>query len=302
MLASIRKAIGPLLERILLWATYTVALVQLVIWTVPNVGLSFPVIHGPDPKVMVLIVNSLVLFVLVCSLPVLPSFQEANRTKYESSISASRWFLYFWYFLWIVWLALYVLRAWAEVAGTTENHAFHLAMDFLNLMTGAFLLLCYCVMVLPAIHLNQFGLLRLMFASVLSCAAFVLVEGILEANDFHVATILDGVQGFLVGVVLALFVGRLESRFLDSSRWIVASLYGYAILQFAYPIFATSDPRNPFPFLFIVSLALLLKVLLFWHVRELITSGKLIYYMFGYRQVVAIGNTDRDRVITELIA
>src|SRR5262249_1412880 len=144
----------------------------------------------------------------------------------------------------------------------------------------AFFLLCYIVMTTRTVPAHQF--VRIACWVLVFCAIYVVAEGIATRIDEDFRGIFDGVLGLISGVVLALLVGRLESKLIDSPRWIVASLYAYAVLQLAYPVLGG---MNHLARLIVLSIALLLKVLLFWHVRELIVSGRLTYYMFEFRRL-----------------
>jgi len=69
----------------------------------------------------------------------------------------------------------------------------------------------------------------------------------------------------------------------------MALLYAYAVLQFAYPSVAideSGDHAKAVELLFISSMALFLKILLFWHVRRIIATGQLTDYMRKYRTLL----------------
>jgi hypothetical protein len=76
------------------------------------------------------------------------------------------------------------------------------------------------------------------------------------------------IEGLATGIALALFVGRLDSRFIDSPRWLVIAFYAYAVIQLSYPKLEADEPSKALSFLLITISALTLKVLLYSHVRK----------------------------------
>lgn len=215
-----------------------------------------------------------------------------------------------WDFVWIAFFALYAVwyYFWPEISAETENLTVHLIVDALNLTTSTLLFLCYLVMVLRSAPASVFHWYRVVVRVFAFAALFILAEGLTAAyfpdpsGAFGKQGYFDSLQGLLSGVGIALLVGRLESKLIDTSRWIVAALYSYAVLQFAYPVLTVHTQEKVLTFLILTSLALILKVLLFWEFRRLIISGALTYYMLEYRRVYEAGSTERDQIIKELKA
>ncbi len=101
------------------------------------------------------------------------------------------------------------------------------------------------------------------------------------------------IQGLLSGVGLALLVGRLEGRFINTPRYMVVLFYGYAVIQLGYGEF--DDPvAKPI----ITTAALILKVLLFFEFWRIITTPTLIYYMYRYKQLKDEVKQDRQNFET----
>jgi hypothetical protein len=255
-----------------------------------------------------LVVQAITILFLIGSPSILPRFQE--KPEFRNAIAASRQFAFLWYFVWIGFFALYAIWSyyWTEISVGNESLPVHLAVDFLNLGTSALLFICYLAMVLRSVPEDQLGWYRVIFWVFILVVAFIFAEGLTARyfpdapGTFGKQAYFDAVQGLLSGVGIALLVGRLESRLIDSSRWIVAALYAYAVLQFSYPILTVNNPEKSLTFLFVTSLALLLKVLLFLEFRRIITTGALTYYVFEYRKLLDSGSTEKDRVMKDLLS
>jgi hypothetical protein len=247
-------------------------------------------------KLTVLLLHTVIIIILIVCLPGLPEFQAEAKTKYKDAILSSHQFLFCWYVLWVGWLATYALRSWMQFSGAQNSGWIHLSLHAIAFIPTAALLLCYLVMVVPSVPAIQF--FRIALWVLVSFAIYIAAEAAATRLDPDFREVFDGTEGLVVGVVIALFVGRLESTLIDSPRWVVACLYGYAVLQFGYPIF--EGEGTELAQLFVLSLALALKVLLFWHVQRLILSGRLTYYMIGYRQAYARGPVEWNEVSKEL--
>jgi hypothetical protein len=93
----------------------------------------------------------------------------------------------------------------------------------------------------------------------------------------------------LVGISMALFVGRFESRFIGAPLLVTPFLFLYAILQTVYPLFphgehASIDVQEFLGVVIIVALAL--KILMFVVVDWLWSGGKLLFYMVHERELM----------------
>lgn len=85
---------------------------------------------------------------------------------------------------------------------------------------------------------------------------------------------MDVASGLFGGTALALFVGRIGSKFLAPPVWLVPALYFYAVLQPFY-LFIQNDTGGAF----IIGAALVLKSLLYLYMAWLFKSGRLLFYM-----------------------
>jgi hypothetical protein len=295
--------------RVLRWLAAIVAIGQ-AIWTLYNFVsvhiFQFPIPSLTDVGQGALVTHAITVLFLIGAPSILPRFQQ--KSEFQDAVVASKQFALLWYFVWVLFFALYAIWSyyWAEISAGKESLPVHLAVDSLNLGTSALLFICYLAMVLRSVPDNHVAWFRVVFRVFIFVVAFIFTEGLTAKyfpdapGTFGKQAYFDAFQGLLSGVGIALLVGRLESKLIDTSRWIVAALYAYAVLQFAYPILTVNNPEKSLTFLLLTSLALLLKVLLFWEFRRIITSGVLTYYMFEYRRLLDAGSTERDRVIKAL--
>ena len=222
----------------------------------------------------------LILFFSSQSFPALSDDKEFAKAKY-SSVQ----FFRLWRGLLISWVLLYAgwCYSWPDIVRHSEGKLTHIYLDFFNLLSSAFILLCYLVMVQKTSRDDRTSWHKSVF-NVFAAFFIIIAIGVIVTNMTKLPeAFVDGFEGLLSGVALALLVGRFESRLIGTRRWIVAALYGYAVIQFAYPLLGTNDPRSQTQtqtFLLITSIALILKVLLVWIVSDLIKSGLLTYYMY----------------------
>jgi hypothetical protein len=126
-------------------------------------------------------------------------------------------------------------------------------------------------------------------------AAQVLLWLALRGSDPHLYLLSDLIAALLAGVAaatfLGMFIGRLESAFLDVHPVELAAFYVYAGIQPFYGVLAAlravpitgDDLIQPFmqPFfeLSLKALACALKLGLYFVVRRQLTSGRLVFYM-----------------------
>ena len=94
---------------------------------------------------------------------------------------------------------------------------------------------------------------------------------------------LDVITSFVGGVVLALFVGRVQSKFMGPSTWLPVALYLYVGLQTLYV--AVSDRNDDFVAAIIIEVALVLKCLLFLFVIWLFKSGRFLFYFVRVNKI-----------------
>ncbi len=102
---------------------------------------------------------------------------------------------------------------------------------------------------------------------------------------------------------MALYVGRLQSKFLGPSPGIVMALYSYTAIQSLF-IFLVGVPEGKQIFdkqtitliaVLLINIALLLKCLLYLYMTRLFQSGDLLFYFLKVRQTFL--NVDEERLL-----
>ncbi len=212
--------------------------------------------------------------------------------------------------MWISWAILYISWFCFSVfhpLGINDTLP-HITSDFLNLLSGAMLVLCYLLMVVKSEPPHKVGWYNIVSIVICVCIRLVFIEAITTSGAHGQFTRLDGarvyfdsVDGLLVGMGTALFVGRLGSEFFDSSKWAIALLYGYAVIQLAYPFLEDETSILGPIFTIVTCIALLSKIILFSTVAKLISSGKLTYYMLEYRLSLSVKSSERDEIIADIL-
>lgn len=109
-------------------------------------------------------------------------------------------------------------------------------------------------------------------------------------------TVFKWITSLIGGTALALFVGRLESKYLGTPLSILALLYLYAVMQPAYNYF---DQKNWYVDVFATAFLIAKFVMFFW-VRAQIKNGRLLYYMTMLRPIVKDGKKDWDNFVRGL--
>lgn len=87
-------------------------------------------------------------------------------------------------------------------------------------------------------------------------------------------------SGIAGGIAMALYVGRLQSKFLGPRAWLLFALYSYTAIQ---PLFVLLEER-PVAAVILIDFALILKCLLFLYMMWLFQSGRLLFYFVRVRR------------------
>lgn len=191
-----------------------------------------------------------------------------------------RLFTKWWSAMLASWVALYVVYAWETwsldcFAASTNEVASVLEAVF-NIVNTAMVILCYNV-------LNQepgrqrrsssvftapaaIGIALLVLIPLLSQSRFLNLQQGLAA--------LTLLTGLYAGVYMALFVARLQSKFLDPAPLLVVLLFSYTAIQ---PLALYIQNSKEWAWA-VLDYALVLKCLLYLYVFWLIESGDLLFY------------------------
>lgn len=208
-------------------------------------------------------------------------------------------FVDYWKRLWLNWIIFYAFYCvlgldprFEQQLGVTK-YVFNNALQNLQ---SAMLLILFWTMIRPTLHVerNAYGLRKHHIPAWIACGAFALLEWLLlhryQSNLAAVELWPSLVTGIGAATCLGLFIGRLESRFLDVHPFELFLLYMYAGLQPLYRILRLPNiqdlmsPDRVYLIEFLLkALALALKLGLYFVVRRQLRSGRLAFYMWKVR-------------------
>ncbi|MDQ2855623.1 MAG: transcriptional regulator [Acidobacteriota bacterium] len=123
--------------------------------------------------------------------------------------------------------------------------------------------------------------------------AFLFVAPIDKRLIANGASLVSGIAG---GIAMALYVGRLQSKFLGPRPWLLIALYSYTSIQ---PLFVYLGKETVWTVL-LIDLALVLKCLLYLYIAWLLQSGLLLFYFARMKRTYRAVRTQR-RVFRELL-
>lgn len=213
-----------------------------------------------------------------------------------------------WRLLLASWCLLYVallLSQGLTSSGTNPTslwQALQIITTFLNNASALMFVLCYLVLNRPTVvrvagrDVDDLPLLRgLILVGVLGLLEAALIVSFQWAShpDYAAmvlfgADLLSGIGG---GIAMALFISRLDSRLLSTSRLlpiIPVVLYFYVVIQPFYPLLNWTFPfGRPAPEhfdLWIMQLAFVLKSVMYIYVTELFKSQRFLFYMIFARR------------------
>jgi hypothetical protein len=182
-----------------------------------------------------------------------------------------------WRWAWVSWLALY---GWLWVNASAGGRP-DVVADILNCLTSFPLFWCFFVLDKPSVAVpgdpERNASFRRAIGTVWGIGAGVAllaVAGRLHLwglNEFGLVF-----MGIYDGLAIAFLVGRFDSHWMKVPRWMLAPLYGYALIQMIY-VFFFRLPAAWQVYTYLV--ALLFKVCLFLVVTHLLHAGNLRRYL-----------------------
>ncbi|HKR10683.1 MAG TPA: serine/threonine-protein kinase [Pyrinomonadaceae bacterium] len=111
---------------------------------------------------------------------------------------------------------------------------------------------------------------------------FILELWLSSKVDVHyIFKIVSGLGG---GVAMALFVGRFQSKFLQSPPWLVSILFLYTVIQALYLFYGGEMRKDLAGAAVVINAALVLKCLLILYMFWLFQSGRLLFYLVRVRR------------------
>jgi hypothetical protein len=182
-----------------------------------------------------------------------------------------------WRCAWALWLALY---GWLWVLTALGRNPYPVA-DVLNCLTAFPLFWCFFVLDKPSVTAPGQPARNVAFRKSVGVTwgigagvALLAVAGRMHVwglNEFCL-----GFLGMYDGLAIAFLVGRFDSHWIRVPRWMLAPLYGYALIQMIYIFFFSLPPEWQ---IYTYLVALLFKVCLFLVVTHLLHAGNLRVYL-----------------------
>jgi len=84
------------------------------------------------------------------------------------------------------------------------------------------------------------------------------------------------------GIGMALFIGRLNNKYLNPPKSVLIALYIYVGIQTSYSYFASSGTAT----MLITNIAFILKIIFYLYMAWLFKSGRLIFYFTRFRNLI----------------
>lgn len=91
------------------------------------------------------------------------------------------------------------------------------------------------------------------------------------------------VSGISGAIAMALFVGRLQSKFFNPPAKLIAALYSYTAIQPLFVFFDDESKSMPFITALVIHTALILKCFLFLYLFWTFKTGRLLFYLVRVR-------------------
>jgi DNA-binding winged helix-turn-helix (wHTH) protein len=224
---------------------------------------------------------------------------EWDDARYIAEVALRRYKMY-WIGYLCTWVFLYFSLGFIETKNNQPNYVVGIAATFFNNLNTAMSLLCYNILNQPVeikAGKREINDTSWILAGAALIVAFLLIEiftlrvATLDAERERLLygfTLISGIAG---GVGLALFVGRLQSKFLGPSPPLVMTLYSYTAIQSLF-IFLVGFPKGKQVFeqstetvigVMLINIALFLKCLLYLYMIYLFRSGRLLFYFVKVR-------------------
>jgi hypothetical protein len=182
-----------------------------------------------------------------------------------------------WRWAWVTWFMLY---CWLWVNAGSGGRP-DVVADILNCLTSFPLFWCFFVLDKPSVAVPRDPERNASFRRAIGTTwgigagvAVLAVAGRLHLwglNEFGLVF-----MGIYDGLAIAFLVGRFDSHWMKVPRWMLAPLYGYALIQMIYVFFFQLPPAWQ---VYTYLVALLFKVCLFLVVTHLLHAGNLRRYL-----------------------
>jgi hypothetical protein len=182
-----------------------------------------------------------------------------------------------WRWAWVTWFMLY---GWLWINASAGGRP-DVVADILNCLTSFPLFWCFFVLDKPSVAVpgdpERNASFRKAIGTIWGIGAGVAVLAVAGRlhlwglNEFGLVFL-----GIYDGLAIAFLVGRFDSHWMKVPRWMLAPLYGYALIQMIYVFFFKLPPAWQ---VYTYLVALLFKVCLFLVVTHLLHAGNLRRYL-----------------------
>lgn len=237
--------------------------------------------------------------------------REGDDARYIAEKSLGRYTIY-WRGILAFWLFLYCCLVFLDPGnvGAGGYPLKDISTTLFNNLSTAMFVLCYNVLNQPVeikAGEREISDTPWLLWSIALVLAFLLVEIVAwrffpsQVERERLLYACGLVSGIVGAIGMALYMGRLQSKFLGPSPWLVIALYSYTAIQPLF-IFLVNVPRGKQVFdaatvtliaVVLVNIALILKCMLYLYVALLFKSGSLLFYFVKVRRSYL--NVDRER-------
>lgn len=231
----------------------------------------------PAPSILHLVHAAIAALLLAIQFTPFLKPQTSAAAEHPIAHRCLEQFIAGWRGAWGCWLALYL---WLWLHGTAGARPDAIA-DVLNCLTSFPLFWCFFVLDKPSVPAPgdpernaAFRKANGITWGIGAGVAVLAVAGRLHwwgLNEFGLVF-----MGIYNGLAIAFLVGRFDSHWMKVPRWMLAPLYGYALIQMIY-VFFFKLPAEWQVYTYLV--ALLFKVCLFMVVTHLLHAGNLRTYL-----------------------
>ena len=263
------------------------------------------VFNLPKTKLYVSIPQLFLLLGAACYIPSGPTklshtTKEIDEESRDIAEEALRRYRIYWRLIWSTWVFLYFCLLFIDPTKKEREQVVTICTILFNNLNTAVLILCYN-MLNQSVEIEK-GRRKINDNSWIGWGAglvgtyllieiliMVLVSGVDEREvPIYGLSLVSGIAG---GIGMALYVGRLQSKFLGPSPLLVIALYSYTAIQSLF-IFLVGFPKGKQVFteptelliaVALINIALILKSLLYLYMAKLFKSGDLLFYFVKVR-------------------
>lgn len=230
------------------------------------------------------------------------SLDLQNQIAYGTH-SINTYFIRYWTGIWVSWFVLYSFLLIIETSGLNwhgEKFFLPLVCDIVNNVGSYFILLCFLTLTYPTDRSNsenfhwqknRWGIFLLIITIIELAVKLAFYFKAFDKSGYPAVSVyLDSANsmftifsGVLAGTSMALFIGRIDSKYIHNRIIILVVLYLYAAIQ---PLYSEVWPdKFPAVKLAVLYVALLGKAVLFVFVSSLFRNNRLLFYFIMVRQL-----------------